>query len=68
MREFFFCRLKTRFTHAFSPFFISNFPLLSLPLGKRGEIEMPIFEDDDIDDSDDWDDDEFHSETCSVNI
>eukprot|EP00795_Rhopilema_esculentum_P012586 gene12586-3287_t len=36
--------------------------------GKRGEIEMPIFEDDDIDDSDDWDDDEFHSEICSVNI
>ena len=36
--------------------------------GKRGEIEMPIFEDDDIDDSDDWDDEEFHSDTCSVKI
>lgn len=37
-------------------------------IAKRAEIEMPIFEDDDIDDSDDWDDDDLHSDTCAVNI
>ena len=36
--------------------------------GKRTMIDIPIIEDDDIDDSDDWDDQELHSETCAVNI
>lgn len=35
---------------------------------KRAEIEVPIIEDDDMDDSDDWDDEEFHDGTCAVNI
>ena len=33
---------------------------------KREEIEEPIFEDDDEDDSDEYDDSEFKSTTCDV--
>ena len=34
--------------------------------GKRDEIIAPIFEDDDIDDSDEFDDEELQSDTCNV--
>ena len=35
-------------------------------VAKREEIEEPIFEDDDEDDSDEYDDSDFISSTCDV--